>query len=235
MDNPERTQRQQSLRERLKWLIACRLAIAAVFVIATLILRPGSDGPTEFAFVTYLFITGTHLVVAIVFGLFYEATSLRLLGIVAYTQIFWDLFFTTALIYITGGVDSPFTVFYWLSIFNASVLFFKKGAYTAAFVSSLLYGALIDLEYLQWIPTHLGPLGIASSWNEQKVMASIVMHTCGFFVIAYFSSYVSIRAREAETKLKEKKRRFGRFRSFDAPNRRKFNQWFSDVEWGRKM
>jgi hypothetical protein len=148
----ERLQRQQGLRERLKWLIACRLAIAAALVIATIVWRPGEDIPGELSFVAFLFITGTHLVVAILFGLTYEMTPIRWLKSITYSQIVWDIVFTTGLIYITGGIDSRFTFLYWLAIFNASVLFFKKGAYTGAFLSSLFYGALIDLEYLQFIP-----------------------------------------------------------------------------------
>ncbi len=204
MADQDRHQRQKNLHERLKWLIACRLAIAAAFVIATLVLRPGEEATEGFSFFVFLLITVTHLVVAILFGLGWEWTPLKWVKVAAHSQIVWDIVFTTALIYVTGGVDSRFTFLYWLTIFNASVLFFKKGAYTGAFLSSLFYGALIDFEFLGWIPMQLGPLGDSNSWSEQKVMASIFMHTCGFFIIAYFSSYLSTRAREVESQLSAK-------------------------------
>jgi len=53
---------------------------------------------------------------------------IKALTLFAYIQIFGDLLFDSTLIYITGGVGSPFIFLYFLSIIASSVILFRQGS-----------------------------------------------------------------------------------------------------------
>ncbi|HLG20437.1 MAG TPA: ATP-binding protein [Bdellovibrionota bacterium] len=202
---PER----EALRQRTKWLIACRLVTAAVLVVGTLLFRPGGEGRLFGPSFWVVFgLTIGHLGVAAIFAFLHRIIHLVHLGVFAFSQIVWDLLFTTGLVYITGGIESEFKFMYWLTIVNAAILLFRKGAFTSAGLSSVLYGTLVDLEYFSAIPVTFVGVGGPEAWIERKVIASIVLNTIVFFAIAYVSSYVSHRLRQAESKLVEKSMEF---------------------------
>ncbi len=196
---------QVGLGQRVKWLIACRLAIASVLLISTLILRPGED--SDFLGTSYLAmltITSGYLLVAFVFGVIYLSRKIRNLRRFAFIQIFWDLVFITLLVYISGGIDSRFKFMYWLTIINASFLLFRTGAYMAAALSSVFYGTLANLMYLRRLPVFFDIVDQAGNWQENTVIGSIFLNALVFGAVAYVSGYVSGHYREAETQLAEK-------------------------------
>ncbi len=194
----------EGLSERLKWLIVFRLAIATILALGTLIVRPGGDnnlfGPS---FVAVLVLTLGHLAIAIAIGLIYRYIVIERLSYFAFGQIIWDLIFATGLIYISGGIDSEFKFMYWLTIINASILLFRKGAFASAALSGIFYGTLIDLEYFRIVPRFFELSSEGNLWLETKVISSIVLNIAVFFAVAYVSSWVSVRLRQTEQLLAE--------------------------------
>ena len=64
----------------------------------------------------------------------------------------WDLLLATALIYLTGGIDSLFSFLYLLIIVGASVLLPRRDVLFAASAAAILYGSLLDLQYYGYLP-----------------------------------------------------------------------------------
>ncbi|HET9792595.1 MAG TPA: hypothetical protein VFR08_14960, partial [Candidatus Angelobacter sp.] len=65
----------------------------------------------------------------------------------AITQLFTDLAFVTAVVYVTGGIDTFFNFLYPLVIIVASILLPRYWAYLTAAVSFILFGAVLELTY----------------------------------------------------------------------------------------
>ena len=63
-----------------------------------------------------------------------------------------DLIAISVAIHLTGGVTTPFPIFYVLFIFTAVVLTPRYGTYVAAFESALCYALLVLLEITIWPP-----------------------------------------------------------------------------------
>lgn len=192
-------------KQRLSWLVAFRFAIAAALFAATLTIRPGEEeGFLGSSFYAVLFITLLHLIVSAIIVLINRHISGRFAWKFAFGQLFWDVIFTTLLVYITGGIDSFFKLMYWLTILNAGFLLFKTGAFAIAALSGIFYSTLANLMYLKRIPVVFNILEVSGDWQEDKVIASIILNSTGFFIAAYVSSYVASLYREAETKLAKK-------------------------------
>ena len=73
----------------------------------------------------------------------------------AYIQVTGDVVITTAVIYLTGGLESIFSFMYILTIINAGILLKTRGALITASVAVIVYGTLLDLHYYQYITPYL--------------------------------------------------------------------------------
>src|ERR1044071_7075615 len=58
-----------------------------------------------------------------------------------------DLLVETLLVYFTGGLDSPFSFLYLVSIITGSMLLYRRGGLLTASAAAILYGVLVDLMY----------------------------------------------------------------------------------------
>src|ERR671919_172893 len=58
-----------------------------------------------------------------------------------------ELLVETLLIYFTGGLDSPFSFLYLVSIITASMLLYRRGGLLTASGAVILYGGLGDLMF----------------------------------------------------------------------------------------
>ena len=64
-------------------------------------------------------------------------------GVNVMLQIAGDLLVETLLVYFTGGLDSPFSFLYLVSIITASMLLYRRGGLLAASGAVILYGVLL--------------------------------------------------------------------------------------------
>ena len=71
----------------------------------------------------------------------------------AITQLFTDLAFVTAVVYVTGGIDTFFNFLYPLVIIVASILLPRYWAYLTAAVSFILFGTVLELTYFEKLPS----------------------------------------------------------------------------------
>ena len=128
----------------------------------------------------------------------------------AYLQLLLDTLFITAIIYSTGGMDSIFSFLYILTIINASIILYKKGAMIIASASSILFGLLLDLQFYGWIH----PLGsynaMVPEYQRMRLFYLIVVNMMAFYLVAFLSSYLSEQTRKSRAELKAKQIDFDR-------------------------
>ncbi|MGE5112755.1 MAG: two-component system sensor histidine kinase NtrB [Acidobacteriaceae bacterium] len=121
------------------------------------------------------------------------------LGFQARTQILGDLAFGTAVIYVTGGIDTSFNFLYPLIIILASILLSQSWAYLTASLSFIFFGAILELSYFELIPS------FSSSRPDLKsLQAVILINLFAYVVVAYLAGRLSTRLRQVGVELKDK-------------------------------
>jgi two-component system, NtrC family, sensor histidine kinase PilS len=131
------------LRRKLVWLIAILAAIGTALLGSGILIHfdaPGTLNVSPF----FLLI-----------GLTYALTVVHTLALplvdrhpwLVDVQLVGDALVISGFIAVTGGITSLFSLLYVLSIIAASTLQRRRGAITVASLSSLLYGAIVLIQY----------------------------------------------------------------------------------------
>ena len=121
------------------------------------------------------------------------------LSFLAYLQISGDIILITVLVYITGGIDSGFSLLYHLTIISASIILYRRGGYLSASLSSILYGCMLDMQYYN-------ALGLVRSPNftAMQVLFQVFINILSFYTVALLSGYLSDRLRKTSHELRAK-------------------------------
>ncbi len=122
----------------------------------------------------------------------------------AYSQLLADTFFTTAIIYSTGGIESIFSFLYILTIINGSMILYRKGGMIIASSSSILYGLLLDLHYYNIIHPFGSPLSNIIEYQRSYIFYIILVNIAAFYCVAFLSSYLSEQIRKSRVELEAK-------------------------------
>lgn len=206
------------LATKLKWLIVFRVVMVSCLLGAMLVFdlqRPtfvGADEShvfiTTVAIATYL----ASLVYVILLRLFRSAGALISQTLV---QLFGDTLLAASLVVVTGGTDSVFTFFFSLTIVNASILLFWRGAMLVATASAVLF-LLIALVEIGVIPfpgllvpdgPSLSLLGASDPRGGVSMVSSrvynLVINVVAFYGIALLASYLSEQLRKSDIQHRE--------------------------------
>lgn len=190
------------LKNRLIKLMLFRVIIVTL-LLGTIIVIQIKKGQTFFIapnnFLFYL-IGITYITNICYASLIKRVKRLHLLGFI---QILGDVFFVTALVYATGGIESFFNFGYFLVIIGGSILLYKKGGIFFASLSSILYGLFLDLEYYQIIhPMYINPG--PHIYSSYYVFYRIFIGIASFYIIAFLTNYLSEELRKKGEALKQK-------------------------------
>ena len=151
-DEEDKTDRHATpSRRQLSWFLFFRILVITLFLSGTIFyqLQSLSERPAPVLPDLYLLVALSYLqflLSAVVLR------SGRWLTFFAQVQVAWDLLFCSALIYITGGVESPFSFLYILIILSAGFFLTRKGPFMAASAAAIFYGSLLDLQYYGYLP-----------------------------------------------------------------------------------
>lgn len=123
---------------------------------------------------------------------------------VTYLQVIWDLLFVTVLLLFTGGVTSPYSFLYLLSIMNAGVLQGRRQALYTASLCGILYGAINDLQYFGYLEQIGLTRDAAQQLGAAHILYTIFMNLAGFFLTGLITGYLSDQARKSAEALATK-------------------------------
>ncbi len=190
--------------KRLTWFILIRILVVTFFLVSTIILiskEPSAFGNkalaniTQLIIATYLFSLGS--LVALKLTTNYNRS-------LTYLQIVWDLLFVTLLLLITGGINSPFSFLYSLSIINASFLLARRDAIYTASLCGILYGAILDLQYYGKLSVFGLSQVLAQQYGANYIFYNIFVNILAFYLTAFLTGYLAERAKLSEFALQEK-------------------------------
>ncbi|HKT49600.1 MAG TPA: ATP-binding protein [Candidatus Angelobacter sp.] len=118
----------------------------------------------------------------------------------AITQLFTDLAFVTAVVYVTGGIDTFFNFLYPLVIIVASILLPRYWAYLTAAVSFILFGAVLELTYFEKLPSFQS----SPRPDAKSLLAVILINFFAYLAVAHLSSALAAKLRQAGMELQDK-------------------------------
>ncbi len=203
-----------AIKDWLPWVIKIRFVIisfvfAIEYAIRTLAGNPGASSSFRYFGVVIIL-----WYIFSLFFLFYNQVSQDYL-LQAYLQIYCDIVLTTAVVHLTGDLDSNYLSLYLVAIILASFLLQRARVFLVAAVSFIFMGALLELAYLPSIYGEFvarypafGFLATSSPYRvdlgtlQVKIGASLF----GFFAVAYLSSYLAENLRKAGVELGDKSR-----------------------------
>ncbi len=196
--NPSTSNR--DLLFKIKILMILRVVIITIFLGAVVIFQR-QVGQLPFILPITILIAVTYLLTIFYALLFALIKNLR---VFCYIQTIGDLLVETGVIYITGGIESPFFFLYILTIITASIVLYRPGSYIIASLASIFYGTIIDLELYNIIHPLRSYPKAPISYEPNYIFYIVLINIAAFFLVAFLSGYLSERLKKIGEELKEK-------------------------------
>ena len=144
-------------------------------------------------------LTAAIYFITIIYALLYAALKER--PAFVYIQLTGDVLTSTAFVYITGGVSSPFSFLFVPVIIAGGILLYRRGAYTIAAASCLAYGLLAMLMVYEVLPAYPPGSFTPSPAEINRASFSLLVHFLGFALVAVLSSSLSESLRRTDEEL----------------------------------
>jgi two-component system sensor histidine kinase PilS (NtrC family) len=188
----------RDLEKRVKALIYIRIIVVTLLLGSFYIFRIGFNKVPHPAYFSFL-ISALYFLTIIYSLILRWIRKNSYFIIFAYSQIVIDILAETFLIYITGGIESMFSLLFPLSIISAAIVLDRRSCYIIATLSGIFYGLLIDLQFYEVIPVLTN-----YEYTEKDYFYNIFAHISAFYLIAYLSGYLSGKLHSATKSLEER-------------------------------
>src|ERR671925_1888020 len=181
-------------RNWLTWLVKVRIIIISFVLLIGLAVRQFT--PTHVSLRAFVGVVLLWYGVAIlhIFLLSIWKDSIRQIRF----QILTDLIFSTAILYVTGGIDTAFNFLLPLVIVVASLLLSRRWAYLTAALSFILFGAVLELTYFDVVPSYAISLP-----DPKSLQAVVLVNVIAYFAIAYLAGTLSSKLRQVDVEALE--------------------------------
>ncbi|MBK5277033.1 MAG: PAS domain S-box protein [Desulfuromonadales bacterium] len=187
----------------LRLFIYARIVVTFLFLASTILVNYQDPVSAD-----ELFHSGIVMLMA--FSFLFSCVSHLALSIrkfrntTIYLQSIWDVLFVTLLLLFTGGISSPYSFLYLLSIMNAGVLLGRRDALYTASLCGILYGAMVDFQFFGLLES-IGLSQIdARQLGTSHLFYSIFLNLMAFGLCAFITGFLAEQARKSEEALREK-------------------------------
>jgi len=194
-------------KTRLNLLIIFRLIIITLFLGVAIFIDIKKTGfPVSVSTLNFLYfmIAATY---------FFSIAYILLLRIIKdlkiniYLQSAVDVLLVTLLVYITGSLNSNYSVLYTLVIIYSVIFLGRYGGLIIASAAGIFYGLLLDFEFYKIIPS-----APATEHNydltAEDVFIRILVHIVSFYVLAFLASFVVEQEKKTRHLLQERESAF---------------------------
>ena len=194
-----------------RMLIAVRVVVVTTLLLAALIIQ---YTVREVLPLNYLYLTaGVTYVLTLVYIALVKFIPSRAINLMIQTA--GDLAVETLLVYFTGGLDSPFSFLYLVSIITASMLLYRRGGLLAASGASILYGTLVDLMYYGVLPLPEQSLFLPTTWTASRLYFNMAANFAGFYATALLTSYLSEKLQRTSEELDANRQNLAELRALN--------------------
>jgi two-component system sensor histidine kinase PilS (NtrC family) len=181
---------EEDFLRKTRWFVLWRLVFISFFLLLTVLLHEKED-----LFLFSFSFSPLYVLIALqyFFSILYLLFLLRAKTVqwIALVQLLVDGLFVTAIVYVTGGIESFFSYLYFLVILAGGILFFRLGGLLTALYALVLYAVLLLLQGLGKIPFYYGLINPSYAYSQKYFLYQIVMNGIGFFLVGYLSSIFS--------------------------------------------
>ncbi|MEE4312861.1 MAG: ATP-binding protein [Desulfofustis sp.] len=180
------------MKQQLLWLLLLRVVLYTLLLLISLLLMDERfDVITMPPSLLILFTLSIYLVtVATAFLLVHTYGEFRRFGFI---QTILDALFASLLVYLTGASQSVFSSVYFFPIIAGGLLVPIKGGLIGAAASTLLYGAILGLEYFGIVPDYLEYFGLLESHNLFASINHFATKGLSFFLAGVISALFGTR------------------------------------------
>lgn len=230
-----------------RWIIKFRWLYMVGVLIIGFLTKTLSDSNVQFSFVAMVSLFVSFALINIILYLAQKKVeknfSQGLLAFISYTQIIIELVFFTIIMHSAGGVESMSTVFFFLPVVSASLIFGSSGAILTAIAASILINTLIVAEYYGVI-IHIPRYGVPTiEYLSLSIALTKTITTSIFYIIVgSFSGYGAKMLFEREKSFEEKTqlldeqtKRLGRQRHDLAEANKELDQKVAELERFQKQ
>jgi two-component system sensor histidine kinase PilS (NtrC family) len=192
----------RTLRRRLVVHIAVRLLVATVLLGAAVIVQLRTPGALPIN--PFFFLVGLTFAVSLGF-----IGSLRFVDRLPWlTDVHFaiDAIVVTAAVFITGGVESLFSILYMLPIVAASMVQFRRGGLLIAGLSTILFFGVVVAQYMGangYLSLPLQDLVLSDLPPVNVAQYTVALNAFGLFGVALLSGSMAERARRGEAQLEQ--------------------------------
>lgn len=201
------------LQSWLPWVIKIRFVIITFVFAIAYVIEQISPSPSSFHSIENL---GGFVILWYIMNLFfliYNQISLDY-SLQAHLQLFADVFIITAIVHVTGDLESNYFSLYLVAIILASLLLPRARVFLVAGVSFVLMGGLLELAHLAqiypaFVARHPAIAAFSNSTGapvdlgtlQVKILASLF----GFFAVAYLAGFLAETLRKTGAELRDKR------------------------------
>jgi len=197
--------KQENTVRRLRRLMLGRVVVGTFLLgIAAFIQIKGTQ-PLLFGSIPHVssIIVVTYLLSLLYVFILKRSKSLQ---INAYIQALCDVVLITMLVYVTGGIESVYSVLYQFVIIYSALFLARRGGLIAASASSLLYGSLLALEFYGVLTAYGATAGY--SFSAGSVLSRVFIHIVSFYIVAILVSFVVEQEKRSRSLLTVKEGEF---------------------------
>jgi two-component system sensor histidine kinase PilS (NtrC family) len=187
-----------TIRRKLLGLITARAAVISVLLGSAVLIQIKSPG--SFPIDPYFFLLGLTFALTVVYSLTVRHAE-RHRWLVD-LQLAADAGIVSAMVYVTGGVNSYFSTLYVLPIIAASTLRLWRGGILVGALSSVLYTGVVLAQYfgtpassIVVVAQNVPPLRVA--------IYTVGLNVFGFFAVAALTGYLAEGLRRADAQLQQ--------------------------------
>ena len=194
-----------------RMVIAIRVIVVTTLLLAALIIQ---YTVREILPINYIYlIAGMTYVLTLIYialGRLIESRYINLM-----VQMGGDLLVETLLVYFTGGLDSPFSFTYLVTIISASMLLYRRGGILAASGAVILYGGLGDLMYYGVLPLPEQTWFVPTPWTSSRLYFNMATNFAGFYATALLVSIISEKLQKTSEELDENRQNLAELRALN--------------------
>jgi two-component system sensor histidine kinase PilS (NtrC family) len=200
-----------TLTGKLRWLIAVRAVAITLVLGSAILIAVNTESP--YGFDPFIFLLGLTYVLTVLY-----TVTLRFVERHPWlvdVQLAGDAVIVSAIVHLTGGVTSYFTFLYALPIIAASITQYSRGGLLTAFLSGLLYGALVVAQYAGGFG--FGPRDAAELVLPPLRFAlyTLGLNLFGLFAVALLSAYLAEGQRRADARLQRASNQIADLQAFN--------------------
>lgn len=194
-----------------RMLIAVRVVIVTTLLLAALIIQYTAERILP---IDYLYsAAGVTYILTLVYIALAHTVASRTVNLAVQTA--GDLLVETLLVYFTGGLDSPFSFLYLVSIITASTLLYRRGGLLTASGAAILYGVLVDLMHYGVLPMPDQSLMAPVAWDPSRLYFNMAANFSGFYATALLTSYLSEQLQRTSLELSANRQNLAELRALN--------------------